>query len=292
MKVLVTGAGGQLGRDCLQILEKKHTVHGFSSRQLDITKKQQLEQLITSLQPDVVVNCAAYTAVDACETHQEKCREVNTKGAANLAWICKKTHCRLIHISTDYVFDGNKTIPEAYTEEDIVSPLSAYGRTKLAGEQSISSSMDDYLILRTAWLYGMGGGNFLKTMLRLAVSDPKRTIKVVNDQYGSLTWTRTLARQIEQLLTPEVQGIAHATAEQHCTWFEGARYFLQAMGVDFSLEPCTTAEYPTPAHRPANSILANNRLKENGIHIMQSWKQDIDDFTATYRDDLLTEAKI
>ena len=292
MKVLVTGAGGQLGRDCLQILEKKHTVHGFSSRQLDITKKPLLEQLMTSLLPDVVVNCAAYTAVDACETQQEKCREVNATGAANLAWSCEKAHCRLIHISTDYVFDGKKRIPEAYTEEDIVSPLSAYGRTKLAGEQSIGNRMDDYLILRTAWLYGMGGGNFLKTMLRLAVSAPKRTIKVVNDQYGSLTWTRTLARQIERLLTPEVQGLAHATAEQYCTWFEGARYFLQAMGVDFSLEPCTTAEYPTPAHRPANSILANNRLKENGIHIMQSWKQDIDDFTAAHRDDLLTEAKI
>ena len=291
MKILVTGAGGQLGRDCLQILEKKHTVHGFSSSQLDITKKQQLEQLMTSLQPDVVVNCAAYTAVDACETQQEKCREVNATGAANLAWSCEKAHCRLIHISTDYVFDGKKRIPEAYTEEDIVSPLSAYGRTKLAGEQSISNRMDDYLILRTAWLYGMGGKNFLKTMLRLAVSDPKRTIKVVNDQYGSLTWTRTLARQIERLLTPEVQGIAHATAEQYCTWFEGARYFLQAMGVDFSLEPCTTAEYPTPAHRPANSILANKRLKENGIHIMQSWKQDIDDFIAAHRNDLLTEAK-
>jgi len=291
MNILITGASGQLGRDCMHVLNTKHSVHGFSSDQLNITNITQVQQTFKTLRPDVVVNCAAYTAVDACETDKESCWSVNATGAENLAKICAETGCRLLHISTDYVFDGNKPVPKEYTEDDTVSPLSAYGRSKLAGEQHIISSMDDYLILRTAWLYGMGGPNFLKTMLKLAVADPERTIRVVDDQYGSLTWTRTLARQIEQLLTSELKGIAHATAEQYCTWFQGAHYFLQAMGLEFSLEPCTTAEYPTPAHRPTNSILANTVLKEHRVHVMQSWQQDIDDFIAAHKDDLLAEAK-
>ncbi|RUM35220.1 MAG: dTDP-4-dehydrorhamnose reductase [Desulfobulbus sp.] len=291
MNILITGAGGQLGRDCAMVLQQQHTVHGFSSAQLNITDKEQLEATLKTIGPDVVVNCAAYTAVDACETAKENCWSVNATGPENLARICGTTNSRLIHISTDYVFDGNKPVPEEYSEDDTVSPLSEYGRSKLAGEKNISSHTDNYLILRTAWLYGMGGKNFLKTMLKLAIADPRRTLRVVDDQYGSLTWTKTLARQIEKLLTPDLRGIAHATAEHHCTWFQGAQYFLKGMEVDFSLEPCTTAQYPTPAHRPANSILANNRLKKQGLHVMQSWQQDIDDFIHACREYLLTEAK-
>lgn len=291
MNVLITGAGGQLGRDCIQVMQPDHTVHACSSTQLNITRPQQVQGTIQSLQPDLVINCAAYTAVDACEQEQESCRAVNEYGPGNLAAACAGIGCRLIHISTDYVFDGNRKIPESYEEQDLPSPLSMYGSSKLAGEQNIARNMDDFLILRTAWLYGMGGKNFLKTMLRLAVADPNRTVRVVNDQYGALTWTRTLARQIQQVMDSNLRGIAHATAGDYCTWFEGARYFLTAMDVEFSLAPCTTREYPTPAHRPINSILANRRLQECGLDIMQGWQQDIDDFVAVYREDLLQEAR-
>ena len=249
-----------------------------------------MEKVIKQQQFDVVINCAAYTAVDACEDNQTACRAVNEQGPANLAKSCAAANCRLIHVSTDYVFDGNKPIPEAYSEQDQVSPLSAYGRSKLAGEQQIAAHMDNFLILRTAWLYGMGGKNFLKTMLRLSVANPSRTIRVVNDQYGSLTWTMTLARQIEKILDSNLTGIVHATAEDYCTWFTGAEYFLQAMEVPFSLSPCSTEEYPTPAHRPTNSILANNRLTRHGLNVMQGWQQDIDDFVNLYQEDLLKEA--
>ncbi len=291
MNVLITGAGGQLGKDCIQIMRPNHIVHACSSTQLNITRLQQVQDTIESLQPDVVINCAAYTAVDACEQEQDSCRAVNEHGPGNLAAACAEIGCRLIHISTDYVFDGSKPIPEAYEEQDPPSPLSIYGSSKLAGEQNIARSMDDFLILRTAWLYGMGGNNFLKTMLRLAVADPKRTVRVVNDQYGALTWTQTLARQIQQVLRSDLTGLAHATAEDYCTWHEGARYFLKALNVEFSLVPCNTSEYPTPAHRPANSILANRRLQESGLDVMQGWQQDIDDFVAANRDDLLQEAR-
>ena len=291
MNILITGAGGQLALDCIQIMHNDHKVHGYTSRRLDITSSKQVDREIEQQQPDVVINCAAYTAVDSCEKEQDACRAVNEQGAANLARACAANNCRLIHISTDFVFDGNKPVPEAYSEQDQVSPLSAYGRSKLAGEQKIAQRMENFLILRTAWLYGMGGKNFLKTMLRLGVADPKRTVRVVNDQYGSLTWSRTLARQIQKVLDSDLTGIAHATAEDYCTWFAGAKYFLETMDIEFSLEPCTTEDYPTPAHRPTNSILANNRLKEHGLHVMQGWQQDINDFVALYRDDLLKEAR-
>ena len=287
---MITGAGGQLGQDCVQVMQNDHSVCDYSSRRLNITSQDQVRREVDTVRPDVIVNCAAYTAVDACEKEEKACRAVNEHGAANLAGACAASGCRLIHVSTDYVFDGNKPVPEPYSEQDQVAPLSAYGRSKLAGEQAIAQQMDDFLILRTAWLYGMGGSNFLKTMLRLAVTDPKRTIRVVDDQYGSLTWTMTLARQIEKLLGSDLTGIGHATAEKYSTWFGGAKYFLEAMEVAFSLEPCATDEYPTPAHRPGNSILENKRLKEHGHHVMQGWQQDIDDFVSLYRDPLLKEA--
>ena len=292
MNIFITGAGGQLGQDCLEVLQVGHGVKGYTSRELDITSAQQVLKEVSKIRPDTVINCAAYTAVDNCEKEQERCRAVNELGAENLAAACAETGCRLIHVSTDYVFDGNKPVPEPYTEQDPVSPLSAYGRTKLAGEQAIARHMDNYLILRTAWLYGMGGKNFLKTMLRLAISDPRRTIRVVDDQHGSLTWSMSLARQIEKVLSSGLAGIAHATAENSSTWYGGAKYFLETMGVDFSLEPCTTADYPTPAHRPTNSILENKRLKEHNLHVMQDWQQDVQDFVARYRKELLAEASL
>ncbi|WPD24751.1 MAG: dTDP-4-dehydrorhamnose reductase [Candidatus Electrothrix scaldis] len=289
MNILITGAGGQLGQDCLKIVGDEHAVHGRTSGQLDITQADQVQREIKKLHPDVVINCAAYTAVDKCESEQEACWAVNAQGPAHLAETCVAAGTRLIHISTDYVFSGNKLVPEPYTEQDPVEPLSAYGRSKLAGEQAIAQRMDDFLILRTSWLYGMGGNNFLKTMLRLAMADSERTIRVVDDQYGSLTWTMTLARQIKQLLFSELKGIAHATAEGSSTWYAGAKYFLESMGVNFALEPCTTAEYPTPARRPVNSILENNFLKTKQSNLMQDWHQDIDAFVAEYRDELIAQ---
>ncbi|XCN71387.1 MAG: dTDP-4-dehydrorhamnose reductase [Candidatus Electrothrix aestuarii] len=289
MNILITGAGGQLGQDCLKIVGDEHAVHGRTSGQLDITQADQVQREIKKLHPDVVINCAAYTAVDKCESEQEACWAVNAQGPAHLAEACVAAGTRLIHISTDYVFSGNKLVPEPYTEQDPVEPLSAYGRSKLAGEQAIAQRMDDFLILRTSWLYGMGGNNFLKTMLRLAMADSERTIRVVDDQYGSLTWTMTLARQIKHLLSSELKGIAHATAEGSSTWYAGAKYFLESMGVNFALEPCTTAEYPTPARRPVNSILENNFLKTKQSNLMLDWHQDIDAFVAEYRDELIAQ---
>jgi dTDP-4-dehydrorhamnose reductase len=285
MKLLITGAGGQLGQDCVQLMLDRHEICALTSRQLDITQAEAVRQAMDCIRPQVLINCAAYTAVDACETETDRCMAVNAHGPAHLAAACAEFGCRLIHLSTDYVFDGSKPVPQAYTEDDAVGPVSAYGRSKLAGEQAVAERLENYLILRTAWLYGMGGKNFLKTMLRLAaVQNP---LRVVHDQHGSLTWTASLAAQIERVLDCDLCGIAHATAEGHCTWFEGAKYFLEAMQVAFSLEPRTTAEYPTPARRPANSILANCRLHEHGLNVMRNWQEDVDEFVRMHREELL-----
>lgn len=292
MNILITGAKGQLGQDCARVLGTGSTVYAFGSEDLDIADREQVRHIMQTIKPQTVVNCAAYTAVDACEQERDKCWRVNAHGPEILATACAESNARLVHISTDYVFDGKKPIPHPYTEKDQVAPLSQYGSSKLAGEENIRARLANHLILRTAWLYGIGGRNFLKTMLRLAVTDPGRTIRVVNDQFGALTWTYRLAQQIKVLLSAELTGTIHATAEGYCSWYEGARLFLEAMRVPFALEPCSTAEYPTPACRPANSILENNVLRTHGLNRMTAWQDDVAAFAGQYYNELLTEARL
>jgi len=291
MRILITGGNGQLGRDCTQRFSRSHQVTACSSTTFDITDPAQARAVFAKHKPDVLVNCAAYTAVDRCEQDRVRCRAVNSTGPAVLARQCAETGCRLIHISTDYVFDGTKKIPAPYTEDDPTCPLSEYGMSKLAGEQAIIEELNNHLILRTAWLYGMGGPNFLKTMLYLAVSHPDRTMKVVSDQMGSLTWSSRLAGQIERLLDNPLTGIAHATAEGFSSWYDGAVFFLQTMGIQADIIPCSTTEYPTPAHRPANSILENKRLQQAGLNVMVPWQQDVEIFVLENREELLLEAR-
>jgi dTDP-4-dehydrorhamnose reductase len=292
MKILITGGGGQLGRDCAKRLSRNHQLRACNSGELDITDSTQIQTVFTQVTPETVINCAAYTAVDACEEDQLRCDAVNATGPALLARQCARTQCRLIHISTDYVFDGNQEIPTPYPENAPTNPLSMYGKSKLTGEQAITDELENHLIIRTAWLYGMGSGNFLKTMLRLSIADPGRILKVVNDQFGSLTWTKRLASQIEILLENELTGIVHATAEGYSSWYEGALFFLNAMGIQANISPCTTSEYPTPAHRPANSILANTRLTKAGLNVMRPWQEDVEIFARENRERLLHEVKL
>ena len=291
MRIVIVGANGQLGRDSLEILAKEHTVWASDAAEVDITNQNQVQALFQRHQPEVVINCAAFTAVDACESNVEASMAVNARGPELLALSCREHGSRLIQVSTDYVFDGSRPAPQPYLEGDSASPTSMYGKSKLAGEEAVQAVLDNHLIIRTAWLYGIGNKNFLKTMLRLAISDPKRIIKVVNDQHGSLTWSWRLALQIERLLSTDLTGILHATAEGHSTWYEGARYFLDCMQVPYSMAPCTTAEYPTPAKRPANSILENSRLKEAGCNLMIDWKEDVRLFAERYHDELMAEAR-
>ena len=291
MKIVIIGAGGQLGTDCGKLLSDKHQVVSCDLPQVDIGDPESVADLLAQTHPQVIINCAAYTAVDACESNQELSWRINAEGPGHLAREAARLRARLIHVSTDYVFDGTRPAPQPYFEDDLPNPLSQYGRSKLAGEKAVVNNCSDYVILRTAWLYGATGKNFLKTMARLALADPARQLKVVDDQHGSLTWSRTLARQIELLLGGAVTGIVHATSEGHANWYEVARTFLSALDLPFAMRPCTTAEYPTPAHRPANSILENRVLKAAGCNLFVDWREDLEQFVGEYRTQLLAEAR-
>ncbi len=291
MKIVIIGAHGQLGTDCCQLFSPVHETIGCDLPRIDIGNEAVVTEFLSAQRPNVIINCAAYTAVDACEQEVQLAWRINAKGPEHLARAADRLDCRLIHVSTDYVFDGKKTVPEAYVETDATNPLSQYGKSKLAGEQAVASGCADHAIIRTAWLYSAYGKNFLKTMMRLALAGPGRELKVVDDQHGSLTWSRTLARQIGRILSSDIQGVVHATAEGNSTWYQAARYFLDAMGIGYTMRPCTTAEYPTPAHRPANSILENAVLKRAGISSFVDWREDLDTFVAEFRDQLLTEAR-
>ncbi len=290
MNILIIGSGGQLGTDCISVLEDRHRLTAVDYPDVDIGNPDSLKELFAGSRPDIAINCAAFTAVDRCESESQDAWRINADGPRFLADCAAQADCRLVHISTDYVFDGRKKPPEPYRESDPVNPLSEYGRSKLAGEQAVLERASGALVLRTAWLYSAHGPNFLKTMLRLALSDPKRPFTIVNDQFGSLTWSHTLARQIGVLLDTSLSGIVHATADGYCSWYQGACYFLKKMAVPHSFEPCTTADYPTPAHRPANSILQNSVLDDQDLSLFGSWQRDVDRYVEQFRESLIAEA--
>jgi dTDP-4-dehydrorhamnose reductase len=289
MKILVTGGKGQLGTDCVRVFRETHEVLAIDLDELDITRRADLEALVQKFMPNIIINCAAYTQVDNCEIEKNLAWNVNVTGTENLVRCLEKQGGRLIHISTDYVFDGRKKIPEPYVEKDQPNPVSYYGKTKYESEKVVRRASDRHVILRPAWMYGVNGNNFLKTMLNLALKNPGDEIRVVNDQYGSPTWSYGLALQIERIIDADAGGIYHATAEGFCTWFELAEYFLNKMQVPHNIVPCTSEEYPTRAQRPKNSILENRHLKEKGINIMSQWQDDIDQFVSGFREDLVAE---
>jgi dTDP-4-dehydrorhamnose reductase len=291
MKILVTGGKGQLGMDCVQVLRESHEVLAIDIDELDITRLTDLEALVQKFMPNLIINCAAYTQVDNCEIERKLAWNVNVMGTENLVKCSENQGGRLIHISTDYVFDGTKKIPEPYVEKDKPNPVSYYGITKYESEKVVRKGADRHVILRPAWMYGINGHNFLKTMLKLALNNPENEIRVVNDQYGSPTWAYGLALQIQRIIDTDAGGIYHATAEGYCTWFELAEYFLKKMQVPHTIIPCTSEEFPTRAKRPKNSILENRHLKEKGINIMSQWQDDIDRFVSSFRERLIGEIK-
>jgi len=287
MKIMITGAGGQLGQDCWRVFGNTHQVTGLDHHQLDITRRVHVNEAVAKINPELIINCAAHTGVDACETENELARALNVSGPRYLAESAARQGSLLVHISTDYVFDGQKPIAEGYAEDDAPGPLSVYGKTKLAGEKAVREVTAHHLILRTAWLYGIRGHNFLKTMLKLTRANPSREFKVVNDQFGSPTWSYRLALQIEKLVENGARGIYHATAEGVCTWYDLATYFLNKMNVPYCLVPCTSDEFPTAAVRPKNSILENRSLKEAGINFMAPWQDDVDQYIEQFGRQLL-----
>lgn len=269
MKVLVTGVKGQLGYDVMAELAKRNIeAIGVDIDEMDITDKISVEKVIGEAAPDVVVHCAAYTAVDAAEDNEALCRRVNAGGTRNIAEVCKKLDCKMVYISTDYVFDGQGTRP--WEPDDERHPLNVYGQTKYEGELAVQENLSKYFIVRIAWVFGKNGKNFVKTMLKLAETHDKLT--VVNDQFGSPTYTYDLARLLVDMIQTDKYGIYHATNEGICTWYEFACEIFRQAGVKIEVTPVPASEYPTKAKRPENSRLDKSKLTENGFERLPSWQ--------------------
>lgn len=263
-----------LGRT-LQRHFRQHELFSADLPEVDITDGKSVEQAMAAFRPDAVIHCAAMTQVDACEAEADKAFRVNALGSAFVASAASRQKARLIAISTDYVFDGLSA--RAYHEFDLPSPRTVYGASKLAGEEAVRRHCPDHSILRVAWLYGEEGPSFVHTMLRLG-SQGGEPIKVVNDQRGNPTSTDAVARLIGLLLDNPLPGVVHGSCEGEATWFEFAQAIIDGAGLQRGLVPCTTAEFPRPAPRPANSCLEKRMLRLAGFPSMPHWREELEKF--------------
>lgn len=269
MRVLVTGAGGQMGRELLGCRPDGIELTGTSRKELDVSSLRQCREAMRRVRPDAVIHCAAYTAVDAAESEVEAAFHTNADGTANMAQASREAGAKLLYLSTDYVFDGESSAP--YREDSPVGPQSIYGRSKLAGEQAVQALLEEAFIIRTSWVYGPHGNNFVKTMLRLGYEG--RDIKVVDDQVGSPTYTYDLAETILQLIRTDCYGVYHASNAGSCSWYEFAEAIFALGGIEAQLQPCTTSEYPQAAKRPRYSVMSQDALAAAGIAPLRPWRE-------------------
>lgn len=297
MNILITGGKGQLGSELARCFERGYTELGtpdvlkkdnkvvcIDVDELDITDLGAVDSFIGEGRFDAVINCAAYTNVDGCESHKDDAFRVNAIGPRNLAIVCEKYGAKLLHVSTDYVFSGNGTVPQ--TECDIPSPKSAYGSTKYMGEQYVREFCSRYFIVRTAWLYGYTGKNFVKTIMNAARKYGKLT--VVDDQRGNPTNAADLAHHIIKLIDTEEYGVYHGTGTGECSWYDFAAEIVKKAGIDATVAPCTSAQYaadhPDAADRPAYSSLDNMMFRSTVGDEFRQWQDALDCFMKNYKE--------
>lgn len=283
MKILITGANGQLGFDLCRTLTG-HELIPLTHTECDITSLQSVKDAFMKYRPDIVINTAAYVRVDDCEDHQDDAFRVNALGARNVAVACEGTGAKLVHISTDYVFGGEgKAANIPYTEFDYPVPLNVYGKSKLAGEEMVRHLCRKYFIVRVSGLFGVAGssgkgGNFIETILRLAKTRPE--LKVVNDQVFSPSATKDVARKIGELTRTEYYGIVHVTNRGSCSWYEFTQEILRLAGINTPLYPIISAEYPQKAKRPSYSVLDNFQLRLLKMDDMPAWQEALRSYMA------------
>lgn len=269
MKVLVTGVKGQLGYDVVKELERRGLeAVGVDIEEMDITDRESVSSVIGRAGVDAVIHCAAYTAVDAAEDNEEICRKVNAEGTQNIADVCKQLDIKMLYISTDYVFGGEGERP--WEPDDERDPQSVYGQTKYEGELAVQNTLEKYFIVRIAWVFGINGKNFVKTMLKLA--ETRDSLTVVNDQFGSPTYTYDLAKLLVDMIQTDKYGVYHATNEGICTWYEFACAIFKEAGIPMNVSPVSSAEYAAKAKRPANSRMSKEKLVESGFEKLPTWQ--------------------
>ena len=273
--VLITGILGQLGYDLAKELTRRDVEFVAPSlEELELTTEDGAKNFILKTKPDVVAHCAAYTAVDKAETESELALTVNGFGTRWVAEACREVGAKMVYISTDYVFGGDGKTP--YEVHDEKKPVNVYGRSKLLGEDAVTALVDRHFIVRTSWVFGINGNNFIKTMLKLGAT--KKLLTVVNDQIGSPTYTVDLAKLLADMMATDKFGTYHATNEGFCSWAEFAREIFELAGVDVEVEGIPTLEYPTPARRPFNSRLSKKSLDEAGFNRLPPWQDALQRF--------------
>lgn len=272
MKILITGSKGQLGIEIIRQLRKNsvYQVMGMDKDELNIVNLDDINETILSVKPDVVINCAAHTAVDLCETDIENAYKINAIGPRNLAIASEKVGAKFVQVSTDYVFNGNENQP--YREDNETCPNSIYGKSKLMGEQFTKEFCSKYFIVRTAWLYGEGN-NFVRTMLKLAQNN--KELNVVNDQFGSPTSTVDLAKAIIDLINTENYGTYHGTCEGQCSWYDFAKKIFEISNIDIKVNPVSSEEFKRPAPRPKYSVLDNFMFKLVELNSFRKWEDSL-----------------
>jgi len=275
MNILILGHKGMLGTDLMLRLGVAHKVTGKDIGDFDITYPESCRQVISEINPEVVINAAAYTNVDGAETNRDACFAVNAEGVRNVAMACGEENIRIVHFSTDYVFDGTRGTP--YLEDDAPSPRGVYAQSKAAGEKYLQEHSNNYLLIRTAWLYGRSGKNFVRTILEKARHTD--TLRVVDDQTGSPTYSRDLAAAVQILLEQRHQGIFHVTNRGSCTWYAFTKKILEYAGLEHvAVEPIQTKDLSLPAPRPAYSVLGTRKFTDATGNIMRFWQLALLDF--------------
>ena len=275
MRIVVTGAGGMLGQALVPILEADHQVTGLTRKDGDLCDEAAVTEVLKRHQPDLVIHLAAFTQVDACEIEPEKAKAWNEIATLNVARAAKQLGAAVLYTSTDYVFDGGHDRP--YREDDPTNPLNVYGRSKLMGEKHLREILDRCLIVRTSWLFGPYGRNFVSTIRKLA--GEKDELRIVSDQRGSPTYTRHLAQKLAELVAAGEYGVFHVTGTGNCTWFEFARKIVEFCGVEgVRLIPVSSSEYVCAAKRPAYSVLDNQRLNGLGTGLLPHWETGLKDY--------------
>lgn len=269
MRILVTGVKGQLGYDVINELElRNHEAVGVDVEEMDITDAKAVNKSIEDTKVEAVIHCAAYTAVDAAEDHEEVCRRVNADGTENIARVCGELGLKMIYISTDYVFDGEGE--QAWEPDDERKPLNVYGKTKYEGELAVEKYAEKFYIVRIAWVFGVNGKNFVKTMLNLGRTQDQ--INVVNDQFGSPTYTFDLARLLVDMVETDKYGRYHVTNEGICTWYEFAKEIFRQADIDVTVNPVSSEQLPNKARRPHNSRMNKDKLDANGFVRLPVWQ--------------------
>ncbi|MFH0800862.1 MAG: dTDP-4-dehydrorhamnose reductase [bacterium] len=271
MNIAVTGGRGMLGRDLCRALSEKHRVFCLDLPDFDITDSDLVQRKLSDLDPGAVIHCAAFTDVDGCERDPEKAFKVNDLGTQNVVYACMGKRAKLMYISTDYVFDGSKKTP--YLEVDAPSPMSVYGKSKLAGEMAVRDLLHRFFIVRTSWLFGKNGKNFVSTILKLAGENPE--LRVVDDQRGSPTFAADLADGLVRLIESDFFGIYHLTNSGECTWYDFAREILEEAGIKKPVYPLSSEDLVRPAPRPANSVLANTHYLLRGFPPLRSYREGL-----------------